>query len=83
MYFQTSQSERLNAPAKTGKAKEKKRGEGDGSGTSGKAKIVMKETRAIPNLIYAIEQCEQFLFRLSKKSKVSVCCLDILCGDTK
>ena len=78
MYFQTSQSERLNAPAKTGKAKEKKRGEGDGSGTSGKAKIVMKETRAIPNLIYAIEQCEQFLIRLSKKSKVSVCCLDIL-----
>ncbi|XP_033632896.1 Fanconi anemia group I protein-like [Asterias rubens] len=71
-FIQTSQSERLNAPAKAGKAKEKKRGEGDGSGTSGKAKIVMKETRAIPNLIYAIEQCEQFLIRLSKKSKVDL-----------
>ena len=31
---------------------------------------VMKEGRAIPNLIYAIEQYEKFLIMLTRKSKV-------------
>ncbi len=72
-YIQTLQSERLNqAAARTGKAKEKKRGEGEGRGMSGKAKSVMKETRAIPSLVYAIEKCEQLLIKLSKMSKVDL-----------
>lgn len=31
---------------------------------------VLRETKPIPNLIYAIEQYEKFLIHLSKKSKV-------------
>lgn len=31
---------------------------------------VLKETRQIPNLIFAIEEYENFLIQLSKKSKV-------------
>jgi len=31
---------------------------------------VLKETRSIPNLIYAVEQYEKYLIQLSKKSKV-------------
>ena len=61
---------------KGGKGKDKKKndngGGGDaGAGTSGKARMVMKESRSIPNLVYAIEQVERFLIRLTKKSKVS------------
>ncbi|XP_038070700.1 Fanconi anemia group I protein-like isoform X2 [Patiria miniata] len=67
-YIQTSQSERLNnATAKGGKAKDKKKGEGDS-----KAKGVMRETKGIPALVYAIEQFEQYLIKLSKKSKVDL-----------
>lgn len=33
---------------------------------------VLRESRAIPNLIFAIEQYEKFLIRLSKKSKVNL-----------
>lgn len=32
--------------------------------------MVRRETRSIPNLIYAVEQFEKFLIQLSKKSKV-------------
>ena len=32
---------------------------------------VLKETRSIPNLVYAIEQYEKYLIQLSKKSKVT------------
>ena len=32
----------------------------------------MKQTRTIPNLIFAIEQYEKYLIQLTKKSKVSV-----------
>ncbi|XP_022096600.1 Fanconi anemia group I protein-like [Acanthaster planci] len=63
-FIQTSQSERL---MKLGKVKDKKRGEGDS-----KAKGVMRETRGIPALIFTIEQFEQFLIKLSKKSKVDL-----------
>lgn len=34
-----------------------------------KAKL-LRETKAIPNLIYSIEQYEKYLITLSKKSKV-------------
>ena len=78
--IQQIQSEKLSRMApggKGGKGKDKKKndngGGGDaGAGTSGKARIVMKESRSIPNLIYAIEQVERFLIRLTKKSKVSL-----------
>ncbi|XP_074174446.1 Fanconi anemia group I protein isoform X2 [Rhinolophus sinicus] len=33
---------------------------------------VLRETKAIPNLIFAIEQYEKFLIRLSKRSKVNL-----------
>lgn len=32
----------------------------------------MRETKAIPNLIFSIEQYEKYLITLSKKSKVCV-----------
>lgn len=31
---------------------------------------VLRETKPIPNLVFAIEQYEKFLIQLSKKSKV-------------
>lgn len=36
-----------------------------------KAKL-LRETKAIPNLIFSIEQYEKYLITLSKKSKVCV-----------
>lgn len=34
---------------------------------------LLRETKAIPNLIFSIEQYEKYLITLSKKSKVRVC----------
>lgn len=33
---------------------------------------VLRETKPIPNLVFAIEQYEKFLIQLSKKSKVKM-----------
>lgn len=33
---------------------------------------VLRETKPIPNLVFAIEQYEKFLIQLSKKSKVNL-----------
>uniref|UniRef100_A0A8C7K6T2 FA complementation group I n=1 Tax=Oncorhynchus kisutch TaxID=8019 RepID=A0A8C7K6T2_ONCKI len=46
--------------------KKKKKKEGEATAT---AKL-LRETKAIPNLIYSIEQYEKYLITLSKKSKV-------------
>lgn len=34
---------------------------------------VLRETKPVPNLIFAIEQYEKFLIHLTKKSKVDNC----------
>ncbi len=41
-----------------------------------KAKVI-KESRIVPNLIYAIEQYERYLILLTKKSKVCLSLPDI------
>uniref|UniRef100_A0A8C8M9W8 FA complementation group I n=1 Tax=Oncorhynchus tshawytscha TaxID=74940 RepID=A0A8C8M9W8_ONCTS len=48
--------------------KKKKKKEGEATAT---AKL-LRETKAIPNLIYSIEQYEKYLITLSKKSKVNL-----------
>ncbi|XP_077992604.1 Fanconi anemia group I protein-like [Glandiceps talaboti] len=73
-YIQTSQNEQLNQTALGGKAskgKDKKKTDSVASSSSGKAKM-LKETKSIPNLIFAIEQYEKFLIQLSKKSKINL-----------
>ncbi|XP_068579054.1 Fanconi anemia group I protein [Cebidichthys violaceus] len=48
--------------------KKKKRNEGN---TVGSAKL-LRETKAVPNVIFSIEQYEKYLITLSKKSKVNL-----------
>lgn len=67
--IQTTQSEQLQATEEKNK-KKKKKDTKKAAPPAGKA-LVMKETRSIPNLIFAIEQYERFLIQLSNKSKVS------------
>ena len=87
-FYQAIQTEKMSRMAggaanKGGKSKDKKKNNDDGTQqagpagdagvqTSGKARMVMKEGRSIPNLIFAIEQMERFLIRLTKKSKVGI-----------
>ncbi|XP_067090629.1 Fanconi anemia group I protein [Osmerus mordax] len=49
----------------------KRRKEKEGSTAAASAKL-LRETKAIPNLIFSIEQYEKYLITLSKKSKVNL-----------
>ncbi|KAK3595809.1 hypothetical protein CHS0354_014625 [Potamilus streckersoni] len=73
-YIQASESEQLQQAAdKPKKKKDNKKKDKKGSATFNAAKSnVMKQTRTIPNLIFAIEQYERYLIQLSKKSKVDL-----------
>ncbi|KAF7660465.1 hypothetical protein LDENG_00280970 [Lucifuga dentata] len=51
--------------------KKKKKKKGDEVNTVASAKL-LRDTRAIPNLIFSIEQYEKYLITLSKKSKVNL-----------
>ncbi|XP_030045550.1 Fanconi anemia group I protein [Microcaecilia unicolor] len=64
-YVQNIQSEDLSF------AGEKKKKRKEETATVAKAKV-LRETKPIPNLIFAIEQYEKFLIQLSKKSKVNL-----------
>ncbi|KAM6426593.1 Fanconi anemia group I protein [Liasis olivaceus] len=64
-YVQTIQRETLNSAGE--KKKKDKRGE-----VSAVMAKVLRETKPIPNLVFAIEQYENFLIHLSKKSKVNL-----------
>ncbi|XP_039628954.1 Fanconi anemia group I protein [Polypterus senegalus] len=55
----------------TGGGEKKKKKKKDEATSSVSAKM-LRETRAIPNLIFSIEQYEKFLIHLSKKSKVNL-----------
>ncbi|NXJ04088.1 FANCI protein, partial [Odontophorus gujanensis] len=50
----------------------KKKKEGETAAVSTVMAKVLRETKPIPNLIFAIEQYEKFLIHLSKKSKVNL-----------
>ncbi|KAL2300775.1 hypothetical protein Nmel_013664 [Mimus melanotis] len=52
--------------------KKKKKKEGEAAAVSTVMAKVLRETKPIPNLIFAIEQYEKFLIHLSKKSKVNL-----------
>ncbi|XP_053575332.1 Fanconi anemia group I protein [Bombina bombina] len=65
-YVQNIQNESLNMAGE----KKKKKG-GEEAATLATAKV-LRETKPIPNLIFAIEQYEKFLIHLSKKSKVNL-----------
>jgi Fanconi anemia group I protein len=69
-YVQMSQSEQRRTDVDKGKKKKKNKNKSLVL-SSDKTRI-LKETRSIPNLIYAIEQYEKYLIQLSKKSKVDL-----------
>lgn len=77
IFLQTTQAEKLSSiPKQKSKKKGAKPSGKTGGGDSaflmkGKAGVVMREGKLIPNLIYAIENYEKFVIRLAKKSKVS------------
>ncbi|NXA06158.1 FANCI protein, partial [Sapayoa aenigma] len=52
--------------------KKKKKKENEAAAVSTVMAKVLRETKPIPNLIFAIEQYEKFLIHLSKKSKVNL-----------
>ncbi|NXU44068.1 FANCI protein, partial [Drymodes brunneopygia] len=52
--------------------KKKKKKEDEAAAVSTVMAKVLRETKPIPNLIFAIEQYEKFLIHLSKKSKVNL-----------
>uniref|UniRef100_A0A8B9IV65 FA complementation group I n=1 Tax=Amazona collaria TaxID=241587 RepID=A0A8B9IV65_9PSIT len=52
--------------------KKKKKKEAESAAISTVMAKVLRETKPIPNLIFAIEQYEKFLIHLSKKSKVNL-----------
>ncbi|XP_053320955.1 Fanconi anemia group I protein [Spea bombifrons] len=64
-YVQNIHNESLNA------AGEKKKKKKEDAAAMATAKI-LRDTKPIPNLIFAIEQYEKFLIHLSKKSKVNL-----------
>uniref|UniRef100_A0A6J0SLZ0 Fanconi anemia group I protein n=1 Tax=Pogona vitticeps TaxID=103695 RepID=A0A6J0SLZ0_9SAUR len=66
-YVQDIQSETLSSAREKTKKKEKAAAE-----VSTVMAKVLRETKPIPNLIFAIEQYENFLIHLSKKSKVNL-----------
>ncbi|XP_061450761.1 Fanconi anemia group I protein isoform X2 [Rhineura floridana] len=67
-YVQNIQSETLSF---AGEKKKKKKDKAMAEVSTVMAKV-LRETKPIPNLIYAIEQYENFLIHLSKKSKVNL-----------
>ncbi|XP_043934143.1 Fanconi anemia group I protein [Protopterus annectens] len=66
-YVQNIQNESLSFCG--GDKKNKKKDESTATAATAK---VLRETKPIPNLIFAIEQYEKFLIHLSKKSKVNL-----------
>ncbi|NXQ95124.1 FANCI protein, partial [Sagittarius serpentarius] len=67
-YVQNIHSETLSFAEE----KKKKKKEDEGAAISTVMAKVLRETKPIPNLIFAIEQYEKFLIHLSKKSKVNL-----------
>lgn len=67
IYGQHETLSHLEAPVMS---KKKKRGVGSIAG--GKMAKVVRESRMIPNLIFAVEQFERHLIQLSRKSKVDM-----------
>ncbi|OXB79393.1 UNVERIFIED_CONTAM: hypothetical protein H355_007602 [Colinus virginianus] len=67
-YVQNIHSESLSFAEE----KKKKKKEGETAAISTVMAKVLRETKPIPNLIFAIEQYEKFLIHLSKKSKVNL-----------
>ncbi|NWH63609.1 FANCI protein, partial [Geococcyx californianus] len=67
-YVQNIHSESLNFAEE----KKKKKKEDEAAAVSTVMAKVLRETKPIPNLIFAIEQYEKFLIHLSKKSKVNL-----------
>ncbi|KAM9572142.1 Fanconi anemia group I protein isoform 2-T3 [Salvelinus alpinus] len=55
-----------------GSADDKKKKKKEGEATATASAKLLRETKAIPNLIYSIEQYEKYLITLSKKSKVNL-----------
>uniref|UniRef100_A0A673WB52 FA complementation group I n=1 Tax=Salmo trutta TaxID=8032 RepID=A0A673WB52_SALTR len=55
-----------------GGADDKKKKKKEGEATATASAKLLRETKAIPNLIYSIEQYEKYLITLSKKSKVNL-----------
>ncbi|XP_061227333.1 Fanconi anemia group I protein [Neopsephotus bourkii] len=67
-YVQNIHSESLSFAEE----KKKKKKEDESAAVSTVMAKVLRETKPIPNLIFAIEQYEKFLIHLSKKSKVNL-----------
>ncbi|XP_065703237.1 Fanconi anemia group I protein isoform X1 [Patagioenas fasciata] len=67
-YVQNIHSESLSFAEE----KKKKKKEDEAAAVSTAMAKVLRETKPIPNLIFAIEQYEKFLIHLSKKSKVNL-----------
>ncbi|NXQ80449.1 FANCI protein, partial [Nyctibius grandis] len=67
-YVQNIHSESLSFAEE----KKKKKKEDEAAAVSTAVAKVLRETKPIPNLIFAIEQYEKFLIHLSKKSKVNL-----------
>ncbi|NWS43770.1 FANCI protein, partial [Probosciger aterrimus] len=67
-YVQNIHSESLSFAEE----KKKKKKEAESAAISTVMAKVLRETKPIPNLIFAIEQYEKFLIHLSKKSKVNL-----------
>ncbi|NXJ62821.1 FANCI protein, partial [Rostratula benghalensis] len=67
-YVQNIHSESLSFAEE----KKKKKKEDEAAAVSTVMARVLRETKPIPNLIFAIEQYEKFLIHLSKKSKVNL-----------
>ncbi|NXW37902.1 FANCI protein, partial [Phaetusa simplex] len=67
-YVQNIHSESLSFAEE----KKKKKKEDEAAAVSTVMAKVLRETKPIPNLIFAIEQYEKFLIHLSKKSKVNL-----------
>lgn len=69
-YIQASESEKIQHAAPE-KGKKKKDDKKKAAAQPAKSNV-MKQTRTIPNLIFAIEQYEKYLIQLTKKSKVNL-----------
>ncbi|XP_067827501.1 Fanconi anemia group I protein [Heptranchias perlo] len=68
-YVQNIQSETVSFGAGAEKKKDKKK---EMAAITAATARVLRETKPIPNLIFAIEQYEKFLIHLTKKSKVNL-----------
>ncbi|XP_069767300.1 Fanconi anemia group I protein isoform X2 [Narcine bancroftii] len=68
-YVQNIQNESMNFGGGAEKKKDKKR---EMAAITAATARVLRETKPIPNLIFAIEQYEKFLIHLTKKSKVNL-----------